>query len=348
MFVRARPFTLNYKRRLVVSKSGPDYSVVQRNVALDLVRVTEAAALGAAKWLGKGDKNAADAGAVELMRKVINTVEIDGKIVIGEGEKDKAPMLYCGEKVGSERHSVKVDIAVDPLDGTTLVAHGKNGAVSVIALAEKGTLFNPKNAFYMEKLVVGPNVPADMISLDNTLEQNMKIVSAYLKKPLSDVTVVMLDRERHTQLIKECRKIGVRIRLISDGDVGASIDVAKEDSPVDVLIGIGGSPEGVIAACAMKIMGGSIQARLWAKDDKERNMLLKNGLDTTKILTTNDLCKGKDVFFAATGVTDSDLLKGVRFVSGGAITHSVVMRSKSGTIRYLESHHKWNDYNHIN
>lgn len=337
-------------RRVVVPRAGatgPDYSMVQRNIALDLVRVTEAAALSGARWLGKGDKNAADDGAVNMMRKVLNSVEIDGTVVIGEGEKDAAPMLYRGEQVGSKHCPQKVDIAVDPLDGTTLVAHGKNGAVSVIALSEKGTLFDPRSAFYMEKLAVGPDVPPQMVSLDYSVERNLRIVAAYRRKPLEELTVVILDRDRHSELIAECRRLGVRIRLISDGDVAAAIDVANPDPAVDIMLGVGGSPEGVIAACALKIMGGSIQTRLWAKDAAQREKLVSEGYDMDRIMHTNDLCCGDDVFFALTGVTDGNLVKGVRFVSGGAITTSLVMRSRSGTVRHIETHHKWNDYNRV-
>jgi fructose-1,6-bisphosphatase II len=320
---------------------GPNYKNVQHNIALDLVRVTEAAALASTHWLGKGDKNRADESAVNIMRNVLNTIDVDARIVIGEGEKDDAPMLYRGEMLGNQNHATKVDIAVDPLDGTSLIAHGRNGAVSVIAMAERGALYDSGSAFYMEKLAVGPDVPPNSISLDYPIEHNLKMVSSFRRKPMDAVTVVMLDRPRHTDLIAQCRRMGVRIRLISDGDVAAAIEVAKDDASIDVMMGVGGSPEGVIAACALKIMGGSIQTRLWAKDDEERERLLKEGYNLEKIMTTNDLCSGSDINFAMTGCTDSNLVRGVRFVPGGAITHSLAMRSNSGTVRYIESHHKW-------
>lgn len=333
----------NMRLQARIGYGGPDYHKPQRNLALDLVRVTESAAIGASRWLGKGDKYAADLCAVEEMRNMLNTIEMDGVVVIGEGEKDQSAMLYCGEKVGNSHHPLKMDIAVDPLDGTTLVAGGRDGACSVISLSPRGTLYDPRKAFYMEKLCVGPKVPPDMVSLDSSTEHNLKVVSACLRKPLSEVTVVILDRPRHADLIQECRDVGVRIKLISDGDVDGAISTCMPESGVDVLMGIGGSPEGVLAACALKILGGSIQARLWAKDDEELDRMEDDGYDFDKILHTKDLCKGNDIFFALTGVTDGGLVDGVRFVQDGATTHSIVMRSKSGTIRYITTHHHWND-----
>eukprot|EP01025_Chloroclados_australasicus_P059007 TRINITY_DN744_c0_g1_i4.p1 TRINITY_DN744_c0_g1~~TRINITY_DN744_c0_g1_i4.p1 ORF type:complete len:413 (-),score=51.78 TRINITY_DN744_c0_g1_i4:604-1842(-) len=321
-------------------KSGPDYTSVARNLALELVRVTEAAALAAGKWVGKGDKIKADQAAVDQMRAVLNSIEMEGVVVIGEGEKDEAPMLYRGERLGTG-HVPQIDIAVDPLDGTTLVAQGRDGAVSVIALAEKGALFNPGPCMYMEKLAVGPKVPANTISLNQPVSRNLEIIGFHLGKPVSDVTVLILDRPRHEELIRQCREAGARIKLISDGDVGGAIETAKEASPVDVLIGIGGTPEGVVAAAALKCMGGSIQGKLWPRSEAEKQAALDQGYDLDKILMTDDLCNGEEVFFAATGVTDGDLLRGVRYYSGGASTNSIVMRSKSGTIRYLESYHRW-------
>ncbi|GIL53504.1 hypothetical protein Vafri_9091 [Volvox africanus] len=320
---------------------GPDYSLVQRNLALELVRVTEAAALAAGRWFGKGDKNAADQAAVDMMRKVLNSVAMDGVVVIGEGEKDEAPMLYCGERIGDGSMFPKVDIAVDPLDGTSLTSQGRNGAISVIAVAEQGSLFDPGPCMYMEKLAVGPQVDPDSVSLDYSVRHNIKWVAKALDKPVSDVTVLMLDRPRHADLIRQCRDAGARIRLISDGDVAGAIEVAKAGAPVDMMMGIGGTPEGVIAACALKCMGGHIQGRLWPRDEKERAAAIARGYDINKILLMDDLVRGDDVFFAATGVSDGDLLRGVRYYSGGASTNSIVMRCKSGTVRFIETYHKW-------
>lgn len=323
-----------------VDERGPDYSSVQRNLALELVRVTEAAALASGRWLGKGDKNAADQAAVDMMRKVLSSVHMRGVVVIGEGAKDEAPMLYCGEEIG-DGGGMEMDIAVDPLDGTTLTAQGRNGAVSVIALASRGSLFDPGPVMYMEKLAVGPQVPPDSVSLDWPVAQNLQSIANALDKPISEVTVLMLDRPRHADLLRQCREAGARIRLISDGDVGGAIETAKPGAPVDVLMGIGGTPEGVIAACALKCMGGSLQGRLWPRDEEERKAALELGYELNKVLHIEDLCKGDDIFFAATGVSDGDLLKGVRYVSGGASTNSIVMRCKSGTVRFVETYHKW-------
>jgi fructose-1,6-bisphosphatase II len=309
-------------------------------LALELVRVTEAAALAAGRWYGKGDKNAADQAAVDAMRKVLNSIQMDGVIVIGEGEKDEAPMLYCGERLGDGSWP-QVDIAVDPLDGTSLTAMGRSGAVSVIAVAERGALFDPGPCMYMEKLAVGPQVDANLISLEYSVKHNLSAVAYCLGKPISDVTVIMLDRPRHADLIKQCREAGARIRLISDGDVGGAIEVAKGGAPVDVMMGIGGTPEGVIAAAALKCMGGSIQGRLWPRNEDERSRALAAGYDISKVLTTSDLCSGEQVFFAATGVSDGELLKGVRYFSGGASTNSMVMRAASGTVRFIETQHRW-------
>mmetsp|Transcript_5219 Transcript_5219/g.9041 ORF Transcript_5219/g.9041 Transcript_5219/m.9041 type:complete len:421 (+) Transcript_5219:115-1377(+) len=324
---------------------GPDYSgIIQRNLALELVRVTEAAALASGRWLGKGDKNAADQAAVDMMRKVLNSIRMDGVVVIGEGEKDEAPMLFCGEHVGDGGKSgvvPTVDVAVDPLDGTSLCAGGRNGAISVIAVAERGALFDPGPCMYMDKLAVGPEVAPHLVSLDYSVERNLQAVAAALRKPVSDVTVVILDRPRHAQLVKECREAGARIRLISDGDVASAIEVSKPGAPVDVMMGIGGTPEGVIAAAALKCMGGSLQGRLWPRNEDERTRAIAAGYDLNRILHLNDLCKGDNVFFAATGVSDGDLLRGVRYYSGGASTHSMVMRGRSGTVRMVETYHRW-------
>lgn len=309
-------------------------------MALELVRVTEAAALAAARWLGKGDKNSADQAAVDMMRKVLNDIPMDGVVVIGEGEKDEAPMLYCGEHIGDGTPPM-VDIAVDPLDGTTLTAQGRSGAIAVIALAERGCMYDPGPCFYMEKLAVGPGVDPRRVSLDYSVAHNLEAVANCLGKPVSDVTVLVLDRPRHAKLIADIRAAGARIRMISDGDVGGAIETAKPEAPVDVMMGIGGTPEGVIAAAALKCMGGSIQGRLWAKNEQEAEAIRASGRDLTKILYTDDLVKGNDCFFAATGVSDGDLVRGVRFYSGGASTNSVVMRGKSQTVRYIETFHKW-------
>ncbi|CAK0782814.1 hypothetical protein CVIRNUC_006009 [Coccomyxa viridis] len=319
---------------------GPNYITVGRNLAMELVRVTEAAALAGGSWLGKGDKNAADQAAVDMMRKVLATVQMNGVVVIGEGEKDEAPMLYCGEEIGTGADP-KVDIAVDPLDGTTLVSQGRNGAVSVIALAERGALFDPGPCMYMEKLAVGQEVNPHMVSLLYPVERNLKAVGVALNKPVSDVTACILDRPRHADIIRQCREAGARIRLISDGDVAGAIETAKAGSPVDIMLGIGGTPEGVIAAAALKCMGGSLQGRLYPRSEEERQKAVEAGYDVEKLLFQDDLCKGEQVFFAATGVSDGDLLRGVRYFSGGASTNSIVMRASSGTVRIIETTHKW-------
>lgn len=313
---------------------------VQRNLALELVRVTEAAALASGRWFGKGDKNAADQAAVDQMRRVFNAIDMDGVVVIGEGEKDEAPMLYCGEKIGTGKPPA-VDVALDPLDGTTIIAQGRHGAVSVVALAEKGALFDPGPCMYMEKLAFGPQIDPELVSIDQPISFNLKMIAKCLNKHVSDVTVVVLDRPRHADIIKQCRQAGARIRLISDGDVGAAIETAKAGAPVDVLMGIGGTPEGVIGAAALKCMGGHFQGKLYPRDEDEKQRALAAGYDLEKILTTDDLCSGKQVFFAATGVSDGDLLRGVRYYAGGASTHSIVMRSSSGTVRMIETQHRW-------
>lgn len=322
------------------SSAGPDYTQPSRNLALELVRVTEAAALASAKWFGKGDKEAADQAAVDVMRRVLADIKMDGVVVIGEGEKDSAPMLYCGEAIG-DGSPPEVDIAVDPLDGTTLTAQGRSGALSVIALAERGAMFNPGPAFYMEKLAVGPQVDPRRVSLRYSVAHNLEAIANCLGKPVGDVTVVILDRPRHAELIRQVREAGARIRMISDGDVGGAIETAKPGAPVDVLMGIGGTPEGVIAAAALKCMGGHIEGRLWPRSEEDRAAIKAAGLDCDTILGTEDLVKGDDVFFAATGVSDSDLVQGVRYYAGGASTSSIVMRARSGTVRYIETNHSW-------
>jgi fructose-1,6-bisphosphatase II len=309
-----------------------------RNLAMELARVTEAAALAAGRWMGRGDKEAADQAAVDAMRLVVNNVSMDGIVVIGEGEKDEAPMLYNGEQIGSGGPAC--DIAVDPIDGTTLTALGRPNAIAVIALSERGTMFDPGPCVYMEKIAAGPEA-ADVIDLDAPVTHNLQSVAKALGEDVDDVTAVILDRPRHEDIIKECREAGARIRLIPDGDVAGAISAAWPESGANVLFGIGGTPEGVIAACALKCLGGAIQGRLWPRDDDERRAATDAGYDLTRVLTTDDLVAGDDVFFSATGVTDGELLKGVRYWGDGASTQSLVMRSKSGTIRTIDSRHRW-------
>jgi fructose-1,6-bisphosphatase II len=315
------------------AKERPD-----RNLAMELVRVTESAALAAAGWVGRGDKKAADGAAVDAMRNVLDTVSMDGIVVIGEGEKDEAPMLYNGERVGNGSTPL-ADVAVDPIDGTTLTAMGRGNALSVIAVAERGSMFNPGPCFYMEKIAVGPEA-ASAVDLDFSPTKNIKEVARAMRKLVSEVTVMILERDRHNDLIAEVRKTGARIRLISDGDIFGAIAAASSEVGVDILMGIGGTPEGVVAAAALKAMGGEILGRLAPRNDAERDEAIKAGYDLSKVLTTNDLVRGNDVFFAATGVTDGELLRGVRYDSYGARSHSLVMRSRSGTIRYIDTHHR--------
>ncbi|HMG26729.1 MAG TPA: class II fructose-bisphosphatase [Acidimicrobiia bacterium] len=309
-----------------------------RNLAMELARVTEAAALAAGRWMGRGDKEAADQAAVDAMRLVVNNVSMDGVVVIGEGEKDEAPMLYNGEQIGSGGPGC--DIAVDPIDGTTLTALGRPNAIAVIALSERGTMFDPGPCVYMEKIAVGPEA-ADAIDLDASVTHNLQAVAKALGEDVDDVTAVILDRDRHADIIKECREAGARIRLIPDGDVAGAISTAWPESGANILFGIGGTPEGVIAACALKCLGGAIQGRLWPRNDDERRTAIDAGYDLTRVLDTEDLVSGDDVFFSATGVTDGELLRGVRYFGDGARTQSLVMRSKSGTIRTIDSRHRW-------
>ena len=309
-----------------------------RNLAMDLARVTEAAALAAGRWVGRGDKEAADQAAVDAMRLVLNTVPMDGIVVIGEGEKDEAPMLFNGEAIGAGGPAT--DIAVDPIDGTTLTALGRNHAISVIALAQRGTMFNPGPCVYMEKIAVGSEA-VDLIDLDAPVPTNLEAVAKARGEQVKDVTAVILDRDRHAELIRQCREAGARIRLIPDGDVMGALATGWPDSGYDILFGIGGTPEGVIAACALKALGGAIQGRLYPRHDEERRAALDQGYDLERILSTDDLVGGDDVFFAATGVTDGDLLRGVRYRGDGATTESLVMRAKSGTIRRIQSNHTW-------
>ena len=308
-----------------------------RNLALDLVRVTEAAALAAGRWVGRGDKEAADQAAVDAMRLMLGTVNMAGVVVIGEGEKDKAPMLYNGEEVGSG-HGPDVDVAVDPLEGTRLAALGQPNAIAVIALAERGTMFFPGAAVYMEKIACGPEAAA-VIDITAPPAENVRRVAAAKGISTSDVSVVVLERPRHDLLIEELRKCGARVILIRDGDVAPSIAAAQSGTGVDLLMGIGGTPEGVISAAAVKSLGGALQGRLWPRDDVEREQLISAGYDPEKVLTTDDLVAGDDLFVAATGVTSGALLGGVRYTRDGAITHSLVMRSRSGTFRRIEATH---------
>jgi fructose-1,6-bisphosphatase II len=308
-----------------------------RNLALELVRMTEAAAMGAGRWIGRGEKESADQAAVDAMRLMLDTVEMDGVVVIGEGEKDEAPMLYNGEHVGSG-HGPQVDVAVDPLEGTRLTALGQPNAIAVIALAERGTMFFPGAAVYMNKIAVGPEA-ADAIDIDAPPAENVRRVAAAKGCRAGDVSVVVLDRPRHEQLIAELREVGARVQLIPDGDVAPAIAASQGGAGVDILMGVGGTPEGVIAACAVKSFGGALQGKLWPRDDGERQALVDAGLDPDRVLTTDDLVGGDDLFIAATGVTTGALLRGVRYTTDGAVTESLVIRSRSGTVRRIEATH---------
>lgn len=310
-----------------------------RNLALDLVRVTEAAALAAGRHMGRGDKEGGDQAAVDAMRLVLNSVDIDGMIVIGEGEKDEAPMLYNGERLGT-RQGPEVDIAVDPIDGTRLLALGKANSIATVALSERGSMFNPGPIVYMNKIAVGPEGKG-VIDLDAPVAENLAAIARAKQDDLDDLTVVILDRPRHEALIGEVRKTGARIRLITDGDVAGALMTAWPDSGIDVLIGIGGTPEGVLAAAALKCMGGEIQGRLYPRTDEEAKLASDLGYDLNKKLGTDDLVNGRDVFFAVTGITDGELLHGVNYTGTGARTHSLVMRSHSGTVREISSTHRW-------
>lgn len=309
------------------------------NLALDLVRATEAAALSAADWVGRGDKNGADQAAVDAMRLLFNSIPFDGVVVIGEGEKDEAPMLYNGEHLGAGTPP-RVDVAVDPIDGTRLTARGEGNAVSVVAVSERGTMFDPGPCFYMEKLVVGRE-GREVIDLDAPIEDNVRKVAKANGMDVGDLTVLVVDRERHNEAIARIRAIGARVHLIPDGDVAGAVAAATRGTGVDMLYSIGGTPEGVIAAAAIKCIGGEIQGRLRPRSDEERKATLDAGYDLDKILRTDDLIKGDNVFFAATGVTDGSLLRGVRYNIEGASTESIVMRSKSGTIRRITAEHRW-------
>jgi fructose-1,6-bisphosphatase II len=308
-----------------------------RNLALELVRVTESAAMAAARKMGRGDKNAADQAAVNAMRYMFNTVDMDGVVVIGEGEKDEAPMLYNGEVLGTGALP-KVDIAVDPIDGTRLTSLGLPGAVAVVALAERGTMFNPGHLVYANKIAVGPRARG-VIDINAPVKDNLNNVAKALGKDVQDLTVVILDRDRHKDLIRDVRQCGARIKLISDGDVAGALATAIENSGEDILLGIGGSPEAVITAAALKCMGGEIQVKLWARDEKERMMAVDHGINLDRVLGTSDLVSGENVFFAVTGITGGQLVDGVRYEGNRVYTSSIVMRSLTATVRRIESEH---------
>jgi fructose-1,6-bisphosphatase II len=309
-----------------------------RNLAMELVRVTEAAAMAAGRWVGRGDKNGGDQAAVDAMRKLISTVSMRGVVVIGEGEKDEAPMLYNGEQVG-DGTGPECDVAVDPIDGTTLMAKGMPNALAVLAVAERGAMFDPSAVFYMDKLAVGPEA-AGVIDISAPVSENLRRVAKAKGIDVADVTVCILDRPRHEDLVHAVRTAGARIQFISDGDVAGAISAARPGTGVDLLMGIGGTPEGIITACALKCIGGAMQARLWPRDDAEREKALAAGHDLDRVLETDDLVAGDNVFFCATGITNGSLLRGVHYTPGGCTTQSIVMRSKSGTLRVIDGYHR--------
>lgn len=320
-----------------MTKQAPD-----RNLAMELVRTTEAAAIAASAWVGRGDKNSADAAAVDAMRLILGTVQMTGTVIIGEGEKDEAPMLYNGEVVG-DGSNPQVDIAVDPIDGTTLTSKGRGGAVAVIAVSEQGTMFDPGPCMYMEKIAVGREARG-VVDINASVEQNIRAVAKARGIDVREVTATILDRERHEDLIAEIRDAGARIRLISDGDVAGAIATAIPDSGVDILFGIGGTPEGVIAAAALKCLGGEHLGRLWPRNDEERDAAIAQGYDLSRVLTADDLVAGDNCFFAATGITDGNLLRGVQYDRRGISTQSLVMRSRSGTVRFVDAQHRPDKY----
>ena len=313
-------------------------SVPTRNLAMELVRVTEAAALSAARYMGRGDKEGADSAAVEAMRLVLNTVDMDGVIVIGEGEKDNAPWLYNGERLGNGNPPA-VDIAVDPIDGTRLLADGSSNSIASVALAPRGTMYNPGPFVYMHKIAVGP-AAHDAIDIDAPISDNLKKIARALDQDLEDITVAILDRVRHVELIKEVRRCGARIRLLPDGDIAGALMTCMDNSGVDVLLGIGGTPEGVMAACALRCLGGNMQGKPFARSPDEENRAREMGVDFKQVLTINDLVSSEDVFFAATGITNGDLLRGVDYIPHGAKTDSIVMRGLTGTVRQIKATHR--------
>jgi fructose-1,6-bisphosphatase II len=314
-------------------------SRIERNLGMDLVRATEAAALRSGRWMGRGEKNGADQAAVDAMRNALESVPMNGIVVIGEGEKDEAPMLYTGERIGSGEPP-DVDIAVDPVEGTTLLAEGMPGAIAVVAVAERGSLHNWQGIAYMDKLAVGERAKG-VIDINAPVTYNIRAVARTLNKQVEDVTVVVLDRPRHKDLIKQIRETGARIKLILHGDVSAGIMTAIENPPADILMGIGGAPEAVITACAMRCMGGEIQCKIWPRNDEEKDLITSKGIDTRQIYGVRDLVKSDNVYVAATGITPGEFLRGVEYFGGGARTHSVVMRSRSGTVRYIDATHRW-------
>jgi fructose-1,6-bisphosphatase II len=313
----------------------------ERNLGMELVRVTEAAALSAGRWMGTGDKTKVDQTAVDAMRQAIDGVDMNGVVVIGEGEKDEAPMLYIGEKFGNVA-APDVDVAVDPVDGTRLLANGSPGAIAVIATAERGSMYSaPPGVFYMEKIAVGPAAKG-LIDINAPIADNLNAIARARLARIDDITVVILDRPRHNEMIKQVRATGARIRLITDGDVFAAILAAMEDyTGVDVLLGMGGAPEAVLAAAALKCIGGEIQCKVWPRNAEESMRMKSEGIDLEQVFTINDLVKSDDVAFAATGITSGDLLSGVQYFGWGARTHSLMMRSRSGTVRYIQARHKW-------
>lgn len=311
---------------------------IDRNLALELARVTEAAALMAARWMGRGNKVAADQAAVDAMRAVLGTVAMDGIVVIGEGAKDEAPMLYVGEHVGSGEDP-KVDIAVDPIDGTRLLSLGMPNAIAVVALADRGALFSSPDIMYMEKIAVGREA-AHAIDLSATVTQNVRAIARAKKCEVNDLTIVVLDRPRHEGLIRELQTAGARIKLIIDGDVAGALMAVSPGTGIDALFGIGGAPEAVVAACAIKCVGGAMHCRLWPRNEDERRIVQEKNIDVTKILTQDDLVQSDNAFFAATGITDGELLQGVHYFADGATTQSLVMRSRTGTIRKIDARHR--------
>ena len=323
---------------MVMDKPTGQRVTPDRNLALELVRVTETAALAAAQWVGRGDKIAADGAAVSAMRHVLGSIEMDGVVVIGEGEKDEAPMLYVGEEVGNGRPP-QVDIAVDPIDGTTLTSRGMPNAIAVVALAERGTLYSaPPGIYYMEKIAVGPEA-ADAIDITKSVTENLHAVAKAKGMLVRDLTAIILDRPRHNAIVQEVRDTGARIKFITDGDVAGAMQAARGHGG-DILLGIGGAPEAVIAACAVSCLGGAMQCRLWPRNDEERATAVANGVDFEQILRIKDLARGDDLFFSATGITDGELLEGVKITGNHADTQSLVMRSRSGTIRRIDSRHR--------
>ena len=314
-------------------------SVPDRNLALELARVTEAAAMAAGRWMGRGRPEAADRAAADAMYLVLNSVDMDGVIIIGEGEKGNASHLYSGESLGNGRPP-QVDIAVDPIDGTALLALGRSGALAVVAISERGTMYEPRQIHYMDKIAVGPEA-AGVVDIEAPVDVNLRRIAQAKRKDLDDLTVIILDRPRHADLIRQVREVGSRIRLIRDGDIAGALMTVIPETGIDVLMGIGGAAEAVMGACALKCVGGDMQCKLWPQDDQGREQAAQEGLDLDRVWAIDDLVQGDNVFFSATGITDGELLQGVRYFGGGAKTHTLVMRSKSGTVRFIEASHRW-------